>query len=76
MNPISIILGLIALCYGVFTWWARASHPEYFTKLEAMKKAYGDSKGTTMHVIAYTVVPIVIGVSFLALGIMGFNPLK
>ena len=71
MDPVTTIIGVLAVCYGLYTAWARVKKPEQFVKLEAMKKQWGDKAGTTVHVIAYTVVPIVLGVVMVVRGLRG-----
>ena len=62
---INIIIGIAAIAYGVFTIYARVTNRAGFGKLEAMKERWGSTAGTILHVIAYTVVPIVVGIVLL-----------
>lgn len=58
----SLIIGVIALLYGLFTIYLRVRKgSKGFSKLPKMKEAYGEKGGTIIHVISYTVAPIVIG---------------
>jgi hypothetical protein len=58
----SLIIGIIALLYGLFTIYLRVRKgSKGFSKLPKMKEAYGEKWGTIIHVVSYTVVPIVIG---------------
>jgi hypothetical protein len=59
---LNLLLGVAAVLYGVYTAWVRARAPEQFAKLDAMKKQWGERVGTAVHVVGYTVVPIVVGV--------------
>ena len=54
-----------SLSLGLFTFVYRMVHPAFFAKLAMMQKAFGPAPGYWLHFIAYTVVPIVIGVVFL-----------
>ena len=57
----SLIIGIVALLYGLLTIYLRVRKgSEGFSKLPKMKEAYGEKGGTIIHVISYTVVPIVI----------------
>ena len=68
MNPITVILGILAIAYGLYTLYARKNSPEQFTKLEAMEEQWG-SAGRTLHVLSYSVVPIIVGVVLLLSGL-------
>ena len=62
MNPITILFGLASVAYGLYNAWARRKHPEKFRKLEPMKKLWGERGGPIVHVVGYTIMPIVLGV--------------
>jgi len=38
MNPVTVLIGIVAIGFGAYTAWARAAKPGQFKKLEAMKK--------------------------------------
>jgi len=59
-----LVFGAFALLFGAVTLVGRVVAPQsaLFSKLDAMKQAYGDRAGTALHVIAYTAVPLVAGV--------------
>jgi hypothetical protein len=59
---INFLVGVAALGYGLYTLYARATRPVNLAKLEAMKAQWGDRNGTIVHVVAYTVAPILVGV--------------
>ena len=58
---LNLILGVAAILYGLYTAFARSRTPEKFAKLEAMKEQLGERGGTALHIIGYTVLPIVVG---------------
>jgi hypothetical protein len=58
----NLVLGVGALGYGLYTLYVRATAPEKLAKLEAMKEHWGDRNGTIVHVAAYTVAPMLVGV--------------
>lgn len=66
-------LGVAAVSYGAFTAHARAKNPSSFKKLGPMKQIWGDRAGTVMHVVAYTIVPLVVGVLLLVGGYAGVS---
>ena len=59
----NLLLGLAAIAYGLYTAYVRATTPEKFAKLDAMRKQWGERVGTAVHIVGYTVVPILIGVA-------------
>ena len=71
MNPITFLLGIGMVGFGIYTAWARRARPEQFSKLAAMKKTWGDKTGELVHIIGYTVVPIVAGIIFVLRGLAG-----
>ena len=71
MHLPSVLIGLAAILYGVYTAWARSAKPEQFKKLAAMKKVWGSGPGNAVHLVAYTVVPLVVGAVFLWNGLQG-----
>lgn len=73
MDPLTVGIGALAIGYGLYTAWARKTKPGQFSKLEAMKRAYGDTAGMAIHVVAYTVVPVVAGAVFLYQGLNGVS---
>ena len=71
MNLTTVVIGIAAIAYGLYTAWARRARPDQFRKLEAMKKTWGESAGQVVHVIGYTIVPIVVGVVLVLSGLRG-----
>lgn len=71
MNWITIVVGLAAFLYGVYTLITRIKAPEKFGKLEAMKKFWGERVGLAVHFVGYTLVPLSVGISFVIAGIKG-----
>ncbi len=71
MNWITIAIGTLALGFGFYTIYIRVTSPEKFGKLAAMRKQFGDTAGTVVHTVAYSVLPIVAGITFIILGIQG-----
>lgn len=63
----SMIVGFFALGFGLFTLLIRILKREdkFFSKYNAMIAAYGNRTGAMIHVFAYTIVPIVVGVLLL-----------
>ena len=73
MDTITVALGALAAAYGTITLVARAVNPKVFSKLDAMKKAWGESAGSILHIVSYSVVPIVVGITLIVLGANGIS---
>jgi hypothetical protein len=71
MNFFTIAIGVAAVLYSAYTLYLRASKPESFSKLAAMQDKFGKSAGYTLHLIAYSVVPLIFGVIMLFVGSKG-----
>ena len=59
-----LILGILALAFGLFTLVLRFVAPgsKLFSKIDAIKERFGDTAGTAIHWFAYTIVPLVLGI--------------
>ncbi len=64
----NLILGGLALAFGLFTLVARFVAPNsgIFSKLEPMKERWGATAGTVLHWTSYTILPLVFGSVMLA----------
>jgi len=71
VNPVTVLIGVAAIAYGSYTAWARRAKPEQFKKLEPMKNVWGNRGGQVVHVIGYTVVPIIVGIVLVWSGLQG-----
>jgi hypothetical protein len=67
----NLLLGVAAIGYGAYTAYARVATPEKLGKLDAMKRQWGERAGTVAHVVAYTVVPAIVGMVLIAKGLIG-----
>ena len=62
MDYASIIMGLLAFAFGFYILNARRK-PDYTSaRLEAMKNMFGENAGDKVHLIAYGIVPLILGV--------------
>ena len=73
MNIITILIGAAALVFGTYTTYIRATDPSRLGKLEAMKQQWGERAGVIVHVVAYTVIPIIFGIVMVLAGIKGMS---
>lgn len=54
-----------SVALGLFTFIYRMIHPAFFRKLAMMQKAFGNTAGYLLHFVAYTIVPLLVGVVLL-----------
>jgi uncharacterized membrane protein YdfJ with MMPL/SSD domain len=73
MDPISLLIGVAAIGFGAYTLFLLFTKPESFGKLQAMKDAMGNTAGNLVHLVAYSIVPIIVGVVAIFLGIQGIS---
>lgn len=65
MDIANILIGSGAIFFGVYTFYLRQRDPSKFKKLDPMKKFWGEKLGLVIHVVGYSVLPIIFGVSIL-----------
>ena len=59
----NLIFGILFLLLGLITIYLRVfKNSKGLGKLQTMKEAYGEKLGLAIHIISYTVVPIVTGI--------------
>jgi hypothetical protein len=73
VDPTNLALGVFAIGFGLFTLVIRATNPSWFGKLAAMKQQWGDAAGNAIHLIAYTIVPILVGVALIVASVKGVS---
>ncbi|MFO7537704.1 MAG: hypothetical protein R6X32_06550 [Chloroflexota bacterium] len=73
MSPVTILIGIAALCFGLYTAYLRATNPSKLGKLKAMEQQWGGNTGRTIHLIAYSVIPILFGIVTIVAGISGVS---
>ena len=60
-----IIIGVLAIVLGILSALQRIFKPESSRKLVAMRKTYGEKAGSIVHLVSYTVVPVLFGIVIL-----------
>lgn len=71
MNITTILIGAVALAYGLYTVYLRQAKPEKLGKLDAMREAWGEQGGYALHLVSYSIVPAVFGASTILAGLRG-----
>ncbi len=62
MDWVTLGSGFVLCLYGLYTMVMRTKRPETLFRLKAMKGRYGDVNGTAMHIVAFTVLPVILGI--------------
>ena len=74
----NIIIGALCVVYGIYTLVYRQIKPEKLTKMQVMQRVYGEKAGYVVHVVTYSVIPLVLGIACLVLylvyGVAVFTP--
>jgi hypothetical protein len=65
----NLILGGFMVVYGIVTLCLRMFAPDRSWKLEIMQKKWGEQRGLMIHVVSYTVFPIVLGAILIIRGL-------
>jgi len=60
----NIIIGILAIAFGICVAIIRMKSPKKLGKYQAMIDRFGD-KGKTAHIVLYTVLPIIAGIIFI-----------
>ena len=62
---VNLILGLLAVVYGLYCFIQRKTAPEKIEKLQTMIERNGEKLGNSIHLFGYTILPIVAGLALL-----------
>ena len=61
---LSLIFSIFILALGLFTIYLRIfKNNKGLGKIEKMKEIYGETFGTFLHIVSYTVIPIALGIA-------------
>ena len=75
----NIIIGALCVIYGLYTLIYRLIKPERFKKMEPMQRVYGEKAGYVVHLLTYSIIPLVLGIACLVLylvyGVAVFTPM-
>ena len=62
---LNLILGTVAIAYGVYSYYRRMVAPEDIEKLQEMIERNGEKMGHQIHLFGYTILPIIAGLLIL-----------
>jgi hypothetical protein len=61
----NLILGMLAIVYGLYSFYQRKTAPEDIAKLQIMIERNGEKMANSIHLFGYTILPIVAGLLLL-----------
>jgi hypothetical protein len=61
---IRLIIGVVAIGFGSYSIFIRGKS-QNSSKLDAIKESWGDQKGSMIHLVAYGIIPIFLGLLML-----------
>ncbi len=64
-SSLNLILGVLAIAYGIYSYVQRKTAPEKIEKLQIMIERNGEKMGHSIHLFGYTILPIVAGLLIL-----------
>lgn len=62
---LNLILGVLAIIYGVYSFIQRKTAPQDIEKLQSMIERNGEKMAHSIHLVGYTILPIVAGLLLL-----------
>jgi hypothetical protein len=73
MNIPTVVIGIAALLFGIYTMYVRSTNPDKFGKLKAMQAHFGKKGGALLHLVIYSIIPVIFGVIMLFVGFKGVS---
>lgn len=64
-SSLNLVLGILAIAYGIYSYVQRKTAPENIEKLQTMIERNGEKMGHSIHLFGYTIMPIVAGLLLL-----------
>ncbi len=64
-TSLNLILGVLAIVYGLYSFYQRKTAPEKIEKLQTMIERNGEKMGHSIHLFGYTIMPIIAGLLIL-----------
>jgi len=61
----NFIVGVLAILYGLYSFYKRKTAPEDIEKLQIMIERNGEKMAHSIHLFGYTILPIVAGLLLL-----------
>ena len=64
-SSLNLVLGILAIAYGIYSYVQRKNAPEKIEKLQEMIERNGEKMGHSIHLFGYTIMPIAAGLLLL-----------
>lgn len=64
-TSLNLILGVLAIAYGLYSYYQRKTAPQNIEKLQTMIERNGEKMGHSIHLFGYTIMPIIAGLLLL-----------
>ena len=65
MENINLILGVLGIVYGLYSYYQRKTAPEDIERLQTMIERNGEKMGHSIHLWGFTIMPIIAGLLLL-----------
>jgi hypothetical protein len=62
---INLIIGVLAIVYGLYSFIQRKTAPQNIEKLQSMIERNGEKMAHSIHLFGYTILPIIAGLLLL-----------
>ena len=73
MDPVTFAIGAGAIAMGAVSGVMRFVKPSVFRKLEPMKEKFGVRVGSSIHFVAYVILPLGFGIVMVINGLNGVS---
>ena len=61
----NLVVGVLAIIYGLYSFYRRKTAPQDIAKLQTMIERNGEKMANSIHLFGYTLLPIVAGLLML-----------
>lgn len=73
MNTVTMVVGAAVFAFGLYITILRRISPQKLSRLRSLKDLFGEKNGNTIHLLAYSVAPLLAGAFFLFAGSRGVS---
>ncbi len=74
MGPeLNFIVGVLAIVYALYSYYQRKTAPENIKKLQESIERNGEKMANTIHLVGYTIMPIIAGLMLLYAAWRAYN---
>jgi hypothetical protein len=73
MDLVTVGVGVVAIGFGAYTFFLRATNPSKLKKLKPMQDKWGGRTGLIVHALAYSLVPLGVGMAMIFAGVKGIS---